>query len=1830
MAYQTLTHLKANIASIRIALEWDGNRKLTADESDTLRAYSGFGGIKAILFPAGNREEWVSAGASEADLRLFPLVMELHALLKEKLDDKNYKTAVNALQHSSLTAYYTPDLVPRAFYFALADQGIRPSRLYEPSAGAGIFLSEALPFFPELQQINAVEKDVLTGKVLAAICSTLPVRSTVQIKGLEETPATEKGQYDLVVSNIPFGNFTVFDPAYTDSGFCDKIHSYFFAKGLDKLGDGGILAFLTTDAFLNNPSNALARKHLFTSADFISLSLLPDNLMKDNAGVEAPTHLLVVQKNDRKESFSEAEELLLHTVARENEAGKYFINAYAARHTELILADEIAEGTNQYGKAARIIWHNGLMDELFEALAEQVADGIAARFDKKRFAGLQASFGSVSAAAPAQSANQFTFLAVPEKKEGTAVAAQLGLFDPAPENNDLAQAYLSDLDQAAVLAPTARLVSTIRTTARPDHESLVMLTAKAKGSGRYLYKLYSNVAEVKLSNKWLSGTVLAFELKALAAKLKPFGYDYRYEGDRSLEPAFGLGPDRPKAFRDLRPFYIADTLVVHEGRTGLISAPKDGQAAFHPFEEQLNTAFYQRYVPLRDSYLDLFASEAETQKEQSELRSRLNQAYDNFTQAYGNLNQTINRSKILEDPAFGFMLLSSLERRENEHWIRSDIFSFPLFPKKENFQTDDPAEALARCLNDLGYVDLPYIGAATGLTDAEVIRGLDKQLLMNPGSRIWETTDAYLSGNVVSKLEEAERAVKEEPEDLQLARSLAAIRRVQPERIPFELLDFNLGERWIPLDYYQRFATRLFELNTRIEYFPSMDTFKVSYHGGNAITDGEYSVLPRSGIPVRGHSLLEHALENTSPHFTYKVERDGETVKLPDNEAIQTAHQKIENIRERFLDWLRERPDTEKQALEKLYNDTFNCYVLREYDGSHLTFPGLDLKAADIPELYDSQKNAAWRIIQNRGALIDHEVGNGKTMIMIIASREMKRLDIIHKPAILALKANVGQVAETYRKVYPQARILAPGENDFSPARRQQLFHQIKNNNWDCIIMTHDQFGKIPQSPEIQREIIQNELDNVERDLQTLAEMGGEISRKMLKGLQIRQNNLQNKLDAVVYAIENQQDTGINFQEMGIDHLFVDESHKYKNLTFTTRHSRVAGLGNPEGSQRALNMLFAVRSLQEKFDSDLCVTFLSGTPISNSLTEMYLIFKYLRPNEMRRQRIENFDGWAAVFARKTVDFEFSVTNEIIAKERFRHFIKVPELALFYNEITDYKTAQHIGLDKPDMEEHLVAIPPTPDQQDFIRKLIAFAGSGDATLLGRAPLTEQEDQARMLIATNYAKKMATDMRLIDPAYDDHPDNKVNTCARNIAAIYRESQEYRGTQLVFCDIGTPKADAFNIYDALKDKLSRDFGIPPGEISFIHDWPEKKRAEMFRLMNQGYIRNMIGSTDKLGTGNNIQQRVLAIHDLDIPWRPADLEQRGGRGARKGNWLAKEHFGNKVRRFIYAVEQSLDNYKFNLLKNKQTFISQMKNCQLNVRTLDEGAIDEKSGTNFSEYVAILSGDTSLLEKTRIEKKVAVLEGAKSAHYKEVARARNRLETLSADRVKTTGTLEKLATDESNYKSVLQYDAEGTKYNPIQLDGFISAEPEEIGKQLIDTYRNWKPVKGEAEEKLIGGLYGFELYIRQQREAHEQDGMIQYKYQNHLYAESPVSGIKYLYNGGHPNTDNPKLAARYFISAIDRVGPLREKYAKEIAGFDQELPLLKQQSQKPFDKEPELAQLKTELSRLEREISDKIRETKMRVSITAGEEMDEAEADETILTLNERTEPETRRALGR
>ena len=1243
----------------------------------------------------------------------------------------------------------------------------------------------------------------------------------------------------------------------------------------------------------------------------------------------------------------------------------------------------------------------------------------------------------------------------------------------------------------------------------------------------------------------------------------------------------------PRPFKGIMEPHLKEGSLVWEHTGGVrfqIGVLKDVTkygATFQPLDmEGMQAQKAQLYIDLRNTYERLYAHEAENHEENALLRRNLNTYYDEFVMRYGNLNAKHNAKLILMDASGRNML--SLERGENGQFVKADIFDHPVaFSQETLVEVESPEEALSASLNRYGGVNLPYMESLCDLPQTDILETLKGRVFYNPLADGYEIADRFIAGNVVQKTADVEDWIKENEGHGMLPQaqeSLAALRESIPEQIPFEDLDFNFGERWIPTGVYSAYMSRLFDTEVRITYSENIDEYAVACsHKTMKITD-EFLVKGYYRH-YDGMNLLKHALHNTCPDMMKSIGKDehGNDIKVRDSEGIQLANAKIDEIRGGFTEWLEEQSPEFKKRLTDMYNNKFNCFVRPKYDGSHQKFPDLDLKGLGIKDLYPSQKDCVWMLKLNIGGIADQEVGGGKTLIMCVASYEMKRLGLVHKPMIIGLKANVREIAETYRKAYPNAKILYASEKDFTAANRVRFFNDIKNNDWDCIIMSHDQFCKIPQSPELQQRILQEELDSVEENLEVLRNQGKDVSRAMLRGLEKRKINLQAKLEKVEHAIKSRTDDVVDFKQMGIDHLFVDESHQFKNLTFNTRHDRVAGLGNSEGSQKALNLLFAIRTIQERTGRDLGATFLSGTTISNSLTELYLLFKYLRPKALEKQDIRCFDAWAAIFAKKTTDFEFNVTNNIVQKERFRYFIKVPELAAFYNEITDYRTAEDIGVDRPKKNEILHHIPPTPDQEVFIGKLMQFAKSGDATILGRPPLSETEEKAKMLIATDYARKMALDMRMIDPNYEDHPDNKASHCAKTIAEYYRKYDAQKGTQFVFSDLGTYQpGGGWSVYTEIKRKLVEDYGIPAHEIRFIQECKnEKARKAVIEAMNEGHVRVLFGSTSMLGTGVNAQRRAVAIHHLDTPWRPSDLAQRDGRAVRKGNEIAKLYADNKVDVIIYAVEKSLDSYKFNLLHCKQTFISQLKSGALGARTIDEGAMDEKSGMNFSEYMAILSGNTDLLDKAKLEKKIASLEGERKSFHKGKRDSELKLESKTSALRNNQAVIVGMTEDWEKFTAAVQTDKEGNRLNPIKIDGLDTTDEKAIGKRLQEIAKN---ATTGGQYKRIGELYGFPVKVVSERTL--SDGL-EFT-DNRFFVEG---NYRYTYNNGHLAMADTHAAAVNFLNALEKIPSVIDQYKAKNETLEREIPQLQEIAGKTWKKEDELKQLKSELAALDRKI---------------------------------------------
>ena len=1871
MAFNRKEKLRGNIEAIRTAFALDRERRAaTEEERAVISRYCGFGGLKCILNPASSLTDAVDWAKS--DLELFPLTVELHRLIRENSrDDMEYKRYVDSLKSSVLTAFYTPKEVTDAIACALKEYNVTPSRVLEPSAGMGAFISSVKEQTPQAD-VMAFEKDLLTGKLL----SYLYPDEKIRVEGFEKIEKPFNGTFDLAISNVPFGEVAVFDPSFETRGnqvyrsAQRTVHNYFFLKGLDTVRDGGIVAFITSQGVMNSQRNEAIRLEMLREARLVSAIRLPNNLFTENANTEVGSDLIILQKDTRKEGLTEDERLFTET----GELHGVATNSYFIRHEGQIVRTGTELGTDPYGKPAMVYIHEGGVQGIAEHLRKLLDRNLHANLAMRLYSGSVRDARLQEMEETARQEPQTEEIGMRETPEPSAptdekpeieapVMSLFDLFGITAEEQRQAQPKPSRTKQSkgngkntspkpkkAAAAPTLDLFSQNDVNPSetvPSTQNEKMTEEEARQEAVYasldwdtnppINGFYESMMALGVEGRARLRQRIR-EQKATQPELfytqedtpKTQAQERRPQHDTGVRPAYpvengfeaearkrideverqmqeeeaSLPPEelerrrreemQPRPFTGVMEPHLKEGALVRVDTAGVryqVGVLKDVTrygATFQPLDLQ----GYQKekaalYIQVRDSYERLYAYEAENREEHRQHRENLNTHYDEFVMRYGNLNARQNAKMILMDAAGRDVL--SLERGENGLFVKADIFDHPVsFSQEENVSVETPEDALTASLNKYGGVNMEYMSSLCGNSEAELTEALKGRIYYNPMEDCYEIKDRFIAGNVVQKMEDIfkwgldneRNGIRHHMTDA-ANESLAALRDAMPTPILFDELDFNFGERWIPTGIYASYMTYLYNTDVKIAYVDSVDEFTVSCDHKNMKIYEQFAV---KGYYKRydGMNLLKHALHNTVPDIYKSIGKDdnGNDIKVRDSEAIQLANAKIDEIRTGFTEWLEAQSPEFKKRLADMYNRKFNCYVRPKYDGSHQTFPDLDLKALGrrygIDGIYPSQKDCVWMLKQNGGGICDHEVGTGKTLIMCMAAHEMKRLGLVHKPMIIGLKANVAEIAECYRTAYPNARILYASEKDFAAANRVRFFNNIKNNDYDCVIMSHDQFGKIPQSPEMQQKILQAELDTVEENLEVLKQQGKDISRAMLKGLEVRKHNLAAKLQSVAYAIEHRTDDVVDFGQMGIDHIFVDESHQFKNLMFNTRHSRVAGLGNQEGSQKALNMLYAVRTIQERTGKDLGATFLSGTTISNSLTELYLLFKYLRPKELERQDIRCFDAWAAIFAKKTTDFEFNVTNNIVQKERFRYFIKVPELAMFYNEITDYRTAEDVGVDRPQKNEILHNIPPTPQQEEFIGKLMEFAKSGDATILGRAPLSETEEKAKMLIATDYARKMALDMRMIDPDYEDHPDNKASHCAKMIAEYYHKFDEQKGTQFVFSDLGTFQPGQWSVYSEIKRKLIEDYGIPAHEIRFIQECKtEKSRKSVIEAMNDGYVRVLFGSTSMLGTGVNAQRRAVAVHHLDTPWRPSDLQQRDGRAVRKGNEIAKLYADNKVDVIIYAVEKSLDSYKFNLLHCKQTFITQLKSGAMGARTIDEGAMDEKSGMNFSEYMAILSGNTDLLDKAKLEKRITALESERKSFAKARNEAESRLNGVMTEIANNRVIIEKMTEDYNALLSRAETDMDGNRINRIKLDGLTATDEKSIGTRLQQIAKN---ATTGGQYIRVGEVYGFPIYVISETVLKEGMAAIQ----NRFVVEGHY---KYRYNNGQIAMSDTKAAAMNFLNALERIPNIVSQYKTKNETLEKDLPTLQEVAGKTWRKEDELKQLKTELAALDRKI---------------------------------------------
>lgn len=1036
-------------------------------------------------------------------------------------------------------------------------------------------------------------------------------------------------------------------------------------------------------------------------------------------------------------------------------------------------------------------------------------------------------------------------------------------------------------------------------------------------------------------------------------------------------------------------FISSGNIVEQDGMFGIVTSNKnkygDVTSTFNEMPSlKAKASRIRAMLPIREAMKELIAAEIGGTKEDvlKELRKKLQGAYDAYVKKFGHLNNKENDFLIEDIDGY---TLRSLERwKDGKFDGLSDIFTKnTIKPALDLSTAKTPADAISLSLAEYGEINPSFMEDVLGESWAEQC---GETLFRTPFTEdVFETADAYLSGDVKTKLEQAREAAKQ---DKSFERNVEALEAVQPKDIPFEDISIRMGARWIPAEVYTDFMFDMFGIRKNdwkgnksgVEYMPEVDQYVVNV--ANNELGGEADAWRTSRRAAS--EVFTAALQDKSLSVFDTIKEDGKEIKVLNKEETELLNNKIQDLRTAFEDWLSQNPERE-EMLMRLYNDKFNRTVLRKFDGSHLNVAGLMGK-----ELRPHQKDAVWMLINNRGGIVDHIVGAGKTLVMQSAIMEMRRMGIAKKPMIIGLKATVAQIAKEFREAYPAARILAPTEKDFSKENRKRFMSQIALNDYDCVILSHDQYCMLPHTEEVERGVIDEQMMQLDAAIEYLYGQSdkNQLTKKQIKGLEKRKANLEAKLDKL---LDRKIDREFTFEGLGVDYLFVDECQHFKSLPYVSTYDRVAGLGDKQGSQRAIALLNGVRYLQRMHQGDRGTVFLSGTTISNSLSEIYHLLNYLRPSEMERLGMTTFDAWAGNYAIHTAELEYGVTNELKEKDRFRSLTNIPELSKMYAEIADVRNDLNLKLPKPKMRSHVVTVPQSDIMQEINREIVNMVKNKDGSYFG---IDSKDTTPWGLLASTLSAKAAINPRLIDDTLDDE-GGKIPAVCENVKKIYDQFKEQKGTQLIFCDTGVPgKGKKYDAYSDIINRLVNDYGIPRKEIADIHEaGTDEKRKELFAKVNDGSVRILIGGTKNMGTGVNVQKRIVAMHHVDVPWTPADREQREGRGVRQGNEIARDFNDDNVDVYFYATEGSLDMYKYQLQETKGKLFAQFKSGTIGDRTFDEG--DAEGDFDPAEVVAMLSGNPVIFEKSKQDKKVEKLRRAKRAYESDWQRRRSRYEEL-------------------------------------------------------------------------------------------------------------------------------------------------------------------------------------------------------------------------------------------
>lgn len=1515
------TKFRNNITAIKILKQIEAeNRTATPEEQKQLSLYSGWGGLANAF--ASDNDKWENE----------------YSELKELLTADEYTAA----RSSVLDAFFTDSVIIDSIYNVVQNAGFKGGNILEPAMGIGNFFGRLPSDLRENSKLYGVEKDSLSGRIAKKLYS----QADITIDGFENT-RFQDNSFDIAVGNIPFGDFGVIDKKYNSQNL--KIHDYFFMKSLDKIRDGGIVAFVTSKGTLDKKDSSF-RRSLAERADLVGAIRLPNNAFK-SAGTEVTPDIIFLQKRS-----APLENIPSWVNVGTTENG-LSINNYFIEHPEMVLGN-IVQGNKLYGRTD-------------DTMCVPFADG-----------------RPLSELLP-EAVKHITFT-----------------YSPAKE----------------VISPVSKAEAVI---SKPEE----LRSQSYYKSGNEIYFYGSNSA----------GELVTVSAKDLL--------DKKYTTKNI---------DRLTAFMEIR-----DTL-----RELLEVQQHDNNNA-----------------------------------EVEQLQHRLNTIYDNFYDKYGLIHSRYNRNILGFDGAY--QLVASLEQDYDKNTLikKSDIFTQRVnVPKPQIEHIDTASEALAVCIAEKGYIDFDYMSNLTDIDKASLEESLRNNgeiypIPMNTENNeyTYQTASEYLSGDIYAKLDTAESYAAV---DNIYSANVTALKAALPTPLKAGDIDVNLGATWIAPEYYEQFMYKLFETplfnrsdsifkdsKISVEYSEYSGKWFISHKSA----DKSVTVTKTYGAcGYSGYQILEAALNLSEPKV-YKdkldeygrimFDKNNKPIRVIDVPATQVVQQKANKIRREFKNWLFSDP-VRRSDIVDTYNRTFNCIKPREYDGSHLTFPGMNSNI----ELHEHQKNAIAHAIYGGNTLFAHSVGAGKTFEMIATAMECKRLGLCHKSLFAVPNHLTEQVGADFLKLYPNANILVATKDDFKAENRKRLMSKIATGNYDAVIIGHTQLKMLPLSPERQENIFKEQIDNIVAGIAELKYQEGNSFK--VKDMERTKRSLEQQLEKLQ---SSKKDNTVYFEELGIDKLFVDEAHEFKNLFCTTKLQNVSGISS-RASQRATELFAKCRYLDEKTGGK-GVVFATGTPLSNSVTELHTMMRYLNYDFLAsHNNMQNFDNWVSTFGVQKKEYELAPAgNKFKERTRIAEYANLPELMSMFKTIADVRTADTLNLKVPDCELHIVDVEPTELQTELVEEL-----SDRADEVNNGSVDPSQDN--MLKITGDGRKLGLDPRLINPSFEDDPGTKLNVCVNNVFDIYEKTSDKKLTQIVFCDLGVPSKNSsadgnkdddtksvaeldsleesgkFCVYDDIRDKLIAK-GVSADEIAYIHNAKsETQKSELFAKVRSGEVRILLGSTGKMGTGTNVQDRIIALHDLDVPWRPSDLEQRRGRMVRQGN------INDKVHLYRYVTKGTFDAYSYQLLEKKQKFISQIMTSKEPGRKCAD--VDQAALT-YSEIKALCTGDERIREKLTLENRVKELQALKSEYNSTRYELEDKVNAYPEERKKLLLDIGNISKDMETVKNI-PFDVKTESYQvkiTIGKDAYSLLDDESrkvAAKALTNAVAQ---VKGDANKNkriAIGGLGNF------------------------------------------------------------------------------------------------------------------------------------------------------------